>query len=241
MDHMRDLIQKLVDKGLLEFTYAHHLVWEYAQQCLVIFAEARTPASAAAADPKANPQRRLNDLVGLLSEAAPKLLSTKPGAKAICVVTSFASAKDRKKLMKSLKGHVLESLQHSAAHLGIMRLIDVTDDTVNVQKMLLDEVRATKAVVTYAANGEVVGESLPPLVSIAKHPQGCKVLLRLLAPHKQHLEPDEQTLFLQDRLQNPHSKKTPAARRQEHLAYLRAPLLQVRNGYRPCDQRHFNM
>jgi hypothetical protein len=226
MDHMRDLIQKFVDKGLLEFTYAHHLAWEYAQQCLEIYRESVNDAGA---DPKANPQRRLNDLVGLLSEAAPKLLSTKPGAKTICVVATYAAAKDRKKLMKSLKGHVAESLMHGSAHLGVMRLVDVTDDTVNVQKMLLDEIRSTKAVVTYAANGEVVGESLPPLVSIARHPQGCKLLLRLLSPQKQHLEPDEEELFHQDNILT--SKKTPAARRQEHLAYLRGPLLQVCTRY----------
>jgi hypothetical protein len=32
LDHMRDLTQKLIEKGLLEFTYVHHLLWEYIQE-----------------------------------------------------------------------------------------------------------------------------------------------------------------------------------------------------------------
>ena len=226
MDHMRDLIQKFVDKGLLEFTYSHNLIWEYTQQCLETYVDSTTSGNV---DPKANPLRRLSDLVGLLSESAPKLLSTKPGSKTICIVVTYATAKDRKKLMKSLKGHVLESLLHNSAHLGILRLIDVTDDTVNVQKMLLDEIRTTKAKVSYSANGELISDSVPPLVSIAKHPQGCKLLLCLLSPQKKHLEPDEEMLFSQDGVVS--SKKPPAVRRQEHVAYLRVPLLQVCTRY----------
>lgn len=100
----------------------------------------------------------------------------------ICVIASHATAKDRKRLIKSLKGHTLESILHSSAHLGIMRIIDVTDDTVNVQKSMLQEIRATQAQVTYTAAGEVLGTPLPPLVKIMMHPQGCKLLLRLLSP-----------------------------------------------------------
>ena len=44
-------------------------------------------------------------------------------------------------------------------------------------------------------------------------------------PHR-HLEPDEAELF---NLVAKHCKKTPMARRREHLAYLRRPLVQVQN------------
>lgn len=66
---------------------------------------------------------------------------------------------------------------------------------------------------------------MPPLVSIARHRFGSKLLLRLLAPEKRHLEPDEESLFTQTPL--PTSKKSFAARRNEHLAYMRAPLLAI--------------
>ncbi len=62
MDHMRDLVQKFVQKGLLEFAYVHNLLWEYTQEALT---DSNT--------------HRMVDLVNQLAESAPKLLSTKPG------------------------------------------------------------------------------------------------------------------------------------------------------------------
>ncbi len=205
MDHTRDLVQKLVNKSLLEFTYVHNLIWEYTK-------EAVSSAS------------RMEDLVGQLVESAPKLLSTKPGAKVMCAVISHANAKDRKRILKTLKGHVLESLCHDSAYLGIMRLVDVTDDTVNVQKTLFDELRNVVPEIKYTATGEVIGTPEPPLVAIAKHRTGHKLLLRLLSPTKRHLEPDEEELFSQEVLS---SKKAPELRRKEHLTFLKAPLVQL--------------
>jgi hypothetical protein len=71
MDHMRDLVQKFVQKGLLEFAYVHNLLWEYTQEAL-------TDSNA----------HRMNDLVSQLAESAPKLLSTKPG-RVLLLVTLF--------------------------------------------------------------------------------------------------------------------------------------------------------
>ena len=31
LDHMRDIIQKLIEKGLLEFAYVHDLLFEYVE------------------------------------------------------------------------------------------------------------------------------------------------------------------------------------------------------------------
>ena len=208
LDHMRDLVQKCVDKGLLEFAYVHNLLWEYTQQC-------------------DNAAFRLTDLVNLLSDAPRKLVSTKPGSRTMCRVISTGGAKDRKKIMKGLKGHVLECLQHEAAHLVILRLVDVTDDTVNVQKLLLDEITATSGILKYSADGQQIGDGLPPLISVARSPFGSKLLLRLLNPVRSHLEPDEEKLFLASDIAAGTSKKSPESRRKEHLAYLRTALLTV--------------
>lgn len=205
LDHMRDLVQKLVNKSLLEFTYAHHLLWEYTQEAM-------------------KSTQRMADLVSQLAESAPKLLSTKPGAKVMCTVISHATAKDRKRILKTLKSHVLESLCHDSAYLGILRLIDVTDDTVNVQKSLFDELRSVTADIKYSATGEVQGNPEPPLVTIAKHRTGHKLLLRLLSPQKRHLEPQDEELFYADVAS---SKKAPELKRKEHLTYLKGPLVQL--------------
>ena len=211
MDHMRDLVQKFVQKGLLEFAYVHNLLWEYTQEAL-------TDSNA----------HRMQDLVNQLAESAPKLLSTKPGTKVMCAVITHAAAKDRKRIIKTLKGHVLESLLHDSAYLGIMRLVDVTDDTVNVQKSLFDELKSVTAAAKYTASGELIQGALPPLVAIALHRNGHRLLLRLLSPAQRHLEPDDEVLFA---TAGENSKKTPELRRREHLVYLRTALVQLGSIY----------
>ena len=52
----------------------------------------------------------------------------------------------------------MESLLHDSAFLVILRLVDVTDDTVTVQKSLLDEVKSTQPDVKYTATGDVIGK-----------------------------------------------------------------------------------
>lgn len=105
-----------------------------------------------------------------------------------------------------------------------MRLVDVTDDTVTVQKSILEELRSTAPVVKYSASGAIIGTPLPPLATVAKSKFGRKFLMRLLAPDSKHLEPDEAVLFPERVLT---SKKAPEAKRREHLFYLRSALTTV--------------
>lgn len=185
------------------------MLWEYVQEIL-------------------DKPSYLNDVIQQLADAAPKLMSTKPGAKVVCIVATYSGAKERKRLVKSLKGKVMESLLHPSAHLALIRIIDVTDDTVNVQKSLLDEIKSVEPIVKYAANGEVLGKPLPALITISKHYFGRKLLLRLLNPNKSHLEPDEISLFS---MESPTSKKSDDVRRAEHLVYLRSSMLSVCTTY----------
>eukprot|EP00605_Chrysophyceae_sp_TOSAG23-4_P000768 GSChrysophyteH1.ASY1.ANO1.857.1 assembled CDS len=208
LDHLRDLVQKFVDKGLLEFRYVHDLIWEYVQAV------------------EGN-LKRMEDLAQQLVDSTPKLISTKPGVRSICQIISYSGAKDRKRVLKSLKGKTLESLLHSSAHLAVMRIVDVTDDTVSVQKMLLDELRPTSAVEKYTPTGEVKSVPIPPLISVATHHQGRKLLLRLLRPTSKHLEPDEESLFEK----SPTSKKDSVVRRNEHVAFLRTSMVSVFSKY----------
>lgn len=81
IDHMRDLIQKFVDKGLLEFTYVHHLLWEYTKEVLGL-----TP--------------RMDELVKQLCDSVTKLATTKPGTRVCCMLASHSGAKERKRMLK---------------------------------------------------------------------------------------------------------------------------------------------
>ena len=143
----------------------------------------------------------------------------------------------------------MEALSHESGHLAVMRLVDVTDDTVTIQKSLLDEMKVTDPTVKLSATGHVVAESLvPPLLKVATSPYGKKFLLRLLLgsggemnnrdgekvdPVSRgrggHLEPDEGPLFLPT--QPVSSKKPFATRRKEHLVYFRQALLVICTTY----------
>jgi len=81
LDHMRDLVQKFVNKGLLEFKFVHELVWEYCKEVK-------------------GDEKRMEDLSQQLLDAAPKLISTKAGARTICEVAAHCGAKERKRLLK---------------------------------------------------------------------------------------------------------------------------------------------
>lgn len=136
LDHMRDLVQRLVSKKLFDFKYSQELIGEYT--CEVTQDTAR-----------------MNELVRQLSDALPRLLVSKGGARACCHLIAHGTAKDRKSMVKALKGKVLESLCHDSGHLGVMRLVEVTDDTVLVQKSLLEELcpKGTNEPPQYTASG----------------------------------------------------------------------------------------
>ena len=45
---------------------------------------------------------------------------------------------DRKVIVKSLKGHVLKVCKEEAGHMALLAIFDSVDDTVLVQKVILD-------------------------------------------------------------------------------------------------------
>lgn len=205
LDHMRDLIQKLVEKNLTQFTYCHNLIYEYTLHAESI-------------------PSRVADLLSMLLSHIPHLINSKPGAKVVCCLVTHSNAKERKTIMKHFKGKMVEYLCHSSAYLPVMRLVQVTDDTVNIHKTLLEELRSTAAPEQYTATGEAI-ESFPPLITVAKHANGKKFILQLLNCSKQYLEPDEKILFDESSVTT--SKKTFAARQLANLTYLQSSLVSV--------------
>ena len=104
LDHMRDLVQKFVDKGLLEFKYVHELVWEY---CRAISGGQLAGGEASVGDAK-----RMEDLSSQLLDSAPKLMATKAGARVVCHIASVGGAKERKRLIKVCLTPILQILPY---------------------------------------------------------------------------------------------------------------------------------
>ena len=64
------------------------------------------------------------------------------GSKVVAEAIGRGGAKERRRVLKSMKGHALQLLTHRDAYLAVMRLVEVTDDTVALQKGVLAEVGA---------------------------------------------------------------------------------------------------
>jgi len=60
------------------------------------------------------------------------MLSSEPGAKAMCMAIGMATAKQRKAVAKSLREHVAEVAMHETGHMVLIRLLESTDDTVRL-------------------------------------------------------------------------------------------------------------
>lgn len=98
---------------------------------------------------------------------------------------AYGSVKERKKMLKALKGYVVPTLFHKDAYLFLLRLADVVDDTVAFNKTVWPELLpATGKKDGEAQQQQAEEEGVPLLLQLATHPKAYKVLLNLLAPHK---------------------------------------------------------
>ncbi|KAG2530750.1 hypothetical protein JM16_001459 [Phytophthora kernoviae] len=186
LKHLSTILNRMADKQLLGLAFVQSLLWEYLTN----------------AD-----HDDVMQMVANVRDASLALLATRNGARVVNKCLSLGAAKDRKRIIKTLKDKVLDACNHPSGYLVIMRILDVVDDSVLVQKSILAEM-----------NDE--------LYSIAMHPSGRKVLLQLLSPlNKKYLSPDDLQLLEPPMLPSPEDpsvqvvnyKKDPDARREELL------------------------
>ncbi|CAI5725736.1 unnamed protein product [Peronospora effusa] len=186
LKHLSSILNRMVDKQLLGLAFVQSLLWEYMSNA---------------------EHDDVMQMVANVRDASLALLATRNGARVVNKCVSLGAAKDRKRIIKTLKDKVLEACNHPSGYLVIMRILDVVDDSVLVQKSILAEL-----------NNE--------LFSIAMHPSGRKVLLQLLSPlNKKYLSADDLVLLEPPTLPSVEDptitivnyKKDPDARREEIL------------------------
>ncbi|CAI5711936.1 unnamed protein product [Hyaloperonospora brassicae] len=186
LKHLCSILNRMVDKQLLGLAFVQSLLWEYL--CNAEHDE-------------------VMHMVANVRDASLALLATRNGARVVNRCISLGAAKDRKRIIKALKDKVLEACNHPSGYLVIMRILDVVDDSVLVQKSILAEM-----------NDE--------LFSIAMHAGGRKILLQLLCPlSAKYLSHDDLVLLEPPMVQSPEDpsvmvvnyKKDPDARRMELL------------------------
>jgi pumilio homology domain family member 6 len=94
------------------------------------------------------PADMLQDAVELLcGEAVLRMIHTHAGSRVGCMVAAYSSPKERKKLLKAMKGHVVKMCLDEFAYITLIKLLAVVDDTQLVQKCAISEivVRASPA------------------------------------------------------------------------------------------------
>jgi pumilio homology domain family member 6 len=79
--------------------------------------------------------------VGLFKDQIQQLVHTKDGAHAACLLIAYASAKDRKTMVKSLKEIILQMSTDQHAHTVLLALLAVVDDTKLVSKAIQSELQ----------------------------------------------------------------------------------------------------
>jgi pumilio family protein 6 len=146
--------------------------------------------------------------------------------------------------MKSLKGYTRSSLLHSDAYIAILRLLDVTDDTVGLQKSILAELQVLPKEVKKTVGppesddeDESNNEEISPILDIALSDTGSKMFLLLLAnddeSRNKYFDPAELDILhanpcvTENGEDVPTSKKSPSTRRSELLQYMKKQMVEV--------------
>lgn len=207
LEFVVSILNKGIEKGLFAFVYLQELFCEYVTIA---------------------PPNDIRNIASSVVDHSIQLLSTRSGTRVVVACASYGTAKDRKRILKSLKGYTRSSLMHRDAYLAILRVVQVTDDTVSVHKSVLAELMVDE---------ESKNEDENPLLNIALDENASKLFLMLLVANEETREKYFDPLERQVLDANPTvtengeevltSKKNPETRRKELVQYLRKPLIDL--------------
>lgn len=208
LNYIRAMLNKGIEKSLFGYTYYQDLFAEYVSNC--------TPND-------------VRDIAPSVVDHSVHLLSSKAGTRVVAACASYGSAKDRKRIMKSLKGFSRSALLHRDAYLAILRLVQVTDDTVSTHKNIFNEL--------LSAPDTEEESSKAPLLEIALNDRACKLFLMLLIRNEflwnKLFDPyelsimDPHPMVTEGGKEIPTSRKDPEIRKEELMQHLRKPLIEI--------------
>ncbi|ORX64151.1 ARM repeat-containing protein [Basidiobolus meristosporus CBS 931.73] len=187
LKHLNETISAILDKGTINHSIVHRAMYEYLTH---------TDANG------------VQEMIAIIKEQVAEILHTKDGAQVAMLCLLYATPKDRKVIVKSFKPFVQKICQEEYGHMVLLRLFDVVDDTVLVNKNIISEICNT-------------------LDEIVNDKYGRRVVLYLLAGRSpKYISPDNITLLQTgDEVRATTSKKEPAARSKELLNAISPALL----------------
>jgi len=175
---------RILNKGLVNSTLLQTVLWEFLCVCSV---EDRS------------------ELIVMLRSYVITLSQTKMGTKVAAQCIWHGNSKDRKIILKALKGNVKAICMSKYGHMTLLALFDSVDDTVLMQKIILSELQED-------------------LVNIALNEYGKRVILYLVARRKSLYFSPDVVEYLRQGDNNSASKKLADIREKELLEAIRDPL-----------------
>lgn len=175
---------RILNKGFVSSTLLQTILWEFLCECSV---EDR------------------NELIVMLRSYIIMLSQTKMGTRVATQCIWHGNSKDRKIIMKALKGNVKAICMSQHGHIILLALFDSVDDTVLMQKIILSELQED-------------------LVNIALNEYGKRVILYLVARRKSFYFSPAIVEYLSQGDNNSTSKKLADIREKELLETIRDPL-----------------
>ncbi|BFZ17092.1 hypothetical protein BsWGS_20131 [Bradybaena similaris] len=182
---MRDALVPLINKEILNYSLVHKAFFDFFH----------------VADDKFK-----KEMIESLREHIPNLLHTRDGTRVAMNCVWSGSVKDRKIMVKSMKSHVLKVCKEEHGHFFLLSIFDSVDDTVLVQKVILDEM-------------------LKSLNEVVQDQYGRKVLLYLLCPRDSHHFHPDVVKILHEGDSNPTSKKVRDVRAKELRTHVSPALI----------------
>jgi len=186
MGNLLKLTNTFIEKALTKNIVVQHLILQYVLHATEV-----------------QIQELLSDK---LIEQLVDMIHTKEGAGIAMRCIWFGKTKDRKMILKSLKGHVKEISNNEHGYLVLCAIFDCVDDTVLVKKSILSEL-------------------IESLEFIVINPHGRRVVEYLLSPRNSKTFHPLIVDVLKIGDANTTSKKDPAVRHTELLTHFSAPLI----------------
>ncbi|XP_010524563.1 PREDICTED: pumilio homolog 24 [Tarenaya hassleriana] len=155
--HMITIIQPILEKGIVDHSIIHKLLIEY-----LTIADKTSAA----------------DVIQQLSGPhLVRMIHTRDGSRLAMLCIKHGSAKERKKIIKGMKGHVEKIAHDQYGSLVLACVLSTVDDTKLVSKIIVRELQAT-------------------LKDLVIEKNGRRPLLQLLHPnYSRYLSPDELASF----------------------------------------------
>ncbi|KAK2645304.1 hypothetical protein Ddye_020499 [Dipteronia dyeriana] len=151
--HMASVIQPILEKGIVDHSIIHRVLMEY-------FSIADKSSAA--------------DVIQQLSgPLLVRMIHTRDGSKIGMLCVKHGSAKERKKIIKGIKGHIGKIAHDQCGMMVLVCIVSIVDDTKLVTKVVIRELQAI-------------------LKEVALDKSGRRLLLHLLHPNcSRYLSPDD--------------------------------------------------